>query len=235
MTDGSDASSESLDAIYGRRFGAEHLDSNQDVWVEIARWLQHLVPRDGAVLDIACDRGLFINNIVAARRVASDIRDVRSSLDSDVEFVLSDGLTLADRVAGGSLDCVFMSNYLEHLASSADVLRQLQVAATLLKPGGRVIVLQPNIKLVGPAYWDFLDHKTPLTDKSLVEAAEIAGFHTEQVIVRFLPYTTKSRLPQHPNLVRAYLALPLAWRFLGKQTLYVGRRIGGTPTSGVAS
>ena len=41
---------------------------------------------------------------------------------------------------------------------------------------------------------------------------------------RFLPYTTKSRFPQHPLLVRAYLAFPPAWLVLGRQTLYVGRR-----------
>ena len=37
----------------------------------------------------------------------------------------------------------------------------------------------------------------------------------------FLPFTTNSRLPQSPRLVSAYLHLPLAWRFLGKQTLYI--------------
>ena len=46
----------------------------------------------------------------------------------------------------------------------------------------------------------------------------------EALVTRFLPYTTKSRLPQHPALVRAYLAFPPAWRLLGKQTLYVGER-----------
>jgi hypothetical protein len=36
-----------------------------------------------------------------------------------------------------------------------------------------------------------------------------------------LPYTTKSRLPQHVLLVRA---APPAWLLFGKQTLYVGER-----------
>jgi hypothetical protein len=93
----------------------------------------------------------------------------------------------------------------------------------VLKPGGRMIVLQPNIRFVGAAYWDFLDHKTPLTERSLAEAAETTGFEVERLIPRLLPYTTKSRLPQHPALVRAYLRVPLAWRLLGKQTLLVAR------------
>jgi hypothetical protein len=44
------------------------------------------------------------------------------------------------------------------------------------------------------------------------------------VIPRFLPYTTKSRLPQAPWLVSLYLRFPLVWRILGKQTLVVASK-----------
>jgi hypothetical protein len=84
------------------------------------------------------------------------------------------------------------------------------------------MVLQPNIRLTGPAYWDFVDHKVALTEKSLVEAAELAGFQTEVLIKRFLPYTTKGRLPVSRTLAAVYLRVPPAWRVFGKQTLYVG-------------
>lgn len=86
--------------------------------------------------------------------------------------------------------------------------------------------MQPNIRLIGGAYWDFIDHQTALTDRSLAEAAEMSGFKTRRNIARFLPYTTKSRLPKHPLLVRAYLAFPPAWLLLGKQTLYIGGKDG---------
>ena len=114
-----------------------------------------------------------------------------------------------------------MSNYLEHLEGPAAVIEQLAVARRLLRPGGRVIVLQPNIRLVGGAYWDFIDHRVALTEKSLVEAGSLAGLRTVELITRFLPYSTKSRLPSNPLLVRAYLRFRPAWRLLGKQTLYV--------------
>jgi hypothetical protein len=102
------------------------------------------------------------------------------------------------------------------------VVEQFRVVHKLLKPDGKAIVLQPNIALVGDRYWDFIDHSVALTERSLVEAASLGGFRAETVIKRFLPYTTKSRFPRGPRIVRAYLALPLAWRILGKQTLYVG-------------
>jgi DNA-directed RNA polymerase specialized sigma24 family protein len=47
---------------------------------------------------------------------------------------------------------------------------------------------------------------------------------TRHLIVRFLPYTTKARLPQHRWLVRADPRLPPAWWLLGGQALYVGER-----------
>ena len=85
-------------------------------------------------------------------------------------------------------------------------------------------MLQPNIRLVEAAHWDFLDSQKALTDRSLVEAGESAGFHTERVIKRFLPYSTKSRPPQTRLQVRGYLAFPPVWLVMGKQTLYVGRK-----------
>jgi hypothetical protein len=86
-----------------------------------------------------------------------------------------------------------------------------------------VLVLQPNYRLVGAAYWDFIDHRVALTVRSLEEAARLGGFEMVCVIKRFLPCTTKSWLPRNAALVRAYLAFPPAWLVLGRQTLYVGR------------
>jgi 2-polyprenyl-3-methyl-5-hydroxy-6-metoxy-1,4-benzoquinol methylase len=213
-----------LDGVYGHRFSLVEEQAKDSIWREVARYLQRYVPEDGAVLDLACDRGEFIRNIRARERWATDLRDVRRHLPGDVTFVQSDGLELTKALPNAHFDTVFMSNYLEHLPSGEAVVEQLRVAFELTKPGGRVVVLQPNIRLTGLRYWDFIDHKTALTERSLVEAAEIAGLEQERLVVRFLPFTTKQRLPQTPALVRLYLACPPAWRLLGKQTLYVGRR-----------
>ena len=110
-----------------------------------------------------------------------------------------------------SFGTIFMSNYLEHLESGDAVIEQLRVAAQLLRQGGRLIVLQPNIRLVGPRYWDFIDHRVALTERSLLEAAELAHLRTVELVPRFLPYSTKGHLPTAPALVRTYLRIRPAW------------------------
>lgn len=121
-----------------------------------------------------------------------------------------------------------MSNYLEHLPDSGAVVAQLRVVRELLRPGGRMIVLQPNIRFTKERYWDFIDHHTALTEASLIEAAEVAGLECQLMVPRFLPYTTKSRLPSSAALVRVYLRFPLLWRLFGQQTLFIAARPSGS-------
>ncbi|MCI0584769.1 MAG: class I SAM-dependent methyltransferase [Chloroflexi bacterium] len=215
-----------LEALYQVRFDGDAPSRKLRIWHEIVAFLEPWIPPDGAIIDIACDEGYFIRNVTGRERWATDLRDVGDLADHGVRFVRVDGLELTSAVPVGYFDVAFMSNYLEHLPSSDAVLVQLRQAHRILRPGGRLIVIQPNIRFVGSAYWDFLDHRVALTDRSLAEGVEAAGFEIETLIPRFLPYTTKGRLPQHPALVRAYLRFPPAWRLLGKQTLLVARSTG---------
>jgi len=210
--------------LYEARFDEREVSAKQGVWDEIARYLQRYVDPALPLLDLACDRGHFVRAIQASERWATDIRDMRLALPDEVRFVQSSGLDLASVVPTSYFGTVFMSNYLEHLESADAVIEQLSVVRELLVTGGKIIVLQPNIRLVGPRYWDFIDHRVALTERSLLEAAELAGLGTAQLVTRFLPYSTKGRLPAARLLVRAYLAFSPAWRIMGKQTLYVGVR-----------
>ena len=211
-----------LDELYEARFDEREVSAKQGVWDEIARYLQRYVDPNKPVLDLACDRGHFVRPIESSEKWATDIRDMSAVLPPDVRFVQASGLELDSVLPLGHFGTVFMSNYLEHLDSSDAVIRQLTVVRQLLAPGGRAIVLQPNIRLVGPRYWDFIDHRVALTERSLLEAAELAGLRTHTLVTRFLPYSTKGRLPAAPALVRAYLRLRPAWLLFGRQTLFVG-------------
>ena len=210
-----------LDSLYRERFD-ERAERRKDAnWREICAYLQRYVPINGSVLDVGCDRGYFIRHIQARERWATDMRDMRAALPSEITFVQAQGERLE---LGRTFDRIFMSNLLEHLPGSDAVIALLARCSELLAANGRVIVLQPNIRLIGASYWDFIDHRVALTERSLAEAAQQAGLRTLKIITRFLPYTTKSRIPTHPLLVRAYLAFPPAWRLLGKQTLYIAGR-----------
>lgn len=210
--------------LYEARFDQRESQAKDAMWREIVGYLDRYIDDAAPVLDLACDRGHFIRSVRSTERWATDIRDMRWALEPGVNFVQASGLDLASVLPNGHFGTVFMSNYLEHLPSSDVVIEQLRVAYELLRPGGRLIILQPNIRLTGPRYWDFIDHKVALTDASLLEAAALAKLTTEEVIVRFLPFSTKGRLPTRPALVRLYLRIRPAWLLLGKQTLYVGRR-----------
>jgi SAM-dependent methyltransferase len=213
-----------LDGIYRTRFDERRQAGKMAVWAEIARFLDRWVDPSRPVIDVACDSGYFIRHVRAEERWATDVRDVADLLPSAVRFVQVDGLNLASRVPAGHFGTVFMSNYLEHLRSADEVVEQLRVAFEILAPGGRLIILQPNVRLTGGSYWDFIDHRVPLTERSLVEAVTLAGLRSLHLTTRFLPYSTKGRLPQWPMLVRWYLRFPVAWRILGRQTLLVAER-----------
>ena len=96
-----------------------------------------------------------------------------------------------------------------------------------LRPGGKLIILQPNVRLVGGRFWDFVDHTLPLTERGMAEALETTGFRVLECRARFLPYTTKSRLPQAAWMVRLYLAIRPAQWLLGGQMLVVAERADG--------
>lgn len=213
-----------LPELYEARFDEREVSAKDAVWHEIVGYLQRYIEPDAPVLDLGCDRGHFIRWVEARERWATDIRDMRDALPGDVRFVQASGLDLAGALPAAQFGTIFMSNYLEHLESGDAVIDQLRIVAGLLRPGGLVIVLQPNIRLVGPRYWDFIDHRVALTERSLLEAAELAGLATVDLVTRFLPYSTKGRLPTAPRLVRAYLAFRPAWWLMGKQTLFVGER-----------
>ena len=206
-----------LERIYSRRFDAEE-DYRNLVWKTlIAGWFQAQVPRDAAVLDLGCGYGQFINNVACGRKYAMDANPAsRGKLNPDVQF-LEQNCAEPWNLASGSLDVVFTSNFFEHLLTKADLMKTILEAKRCLRKGGRIIAMGPNIKFLPGSYWDFYDHYLPLTELSMKEALETAGFQAKMVLDRFLPYTMVNA-PKYPvALMRVYMMVPLLWKFFGKQ------------------
>jgi SAM-dependent methyltransferase len=211
----------SLDDQYRRRFEAED-ETRRRVWrALIDAWFRRYLVDAHNVLDLGCGWGPFINQIDVAERYGIDLNpDAANHLDDRVtlfEQAADDRWPLDDH----TLDLVFSSNFLEHLPDRDAVRATLAEAFRCLRPGGRLVLMGPNIKYVGGAYWDFFDHYVPLTEASLVEATELVGFRTETVYGRFLPFTMAGKPPPPSLFVKAYLRFRPAWRVMGKQFLVV--------------
>jgi len=211
---------EELRRTYERRF-SRTISYRREVWRILCQdYFAAQIPKDSAVLDLGSGYGWFINSIECARKFAMELnRSAAEWLDSEVTFLNQD-CSARWPLGDGSLDIVFTSNFLEHLQTKEHLKRTLLQAWRCLRVGGRIIALGPNAKYLAGKYWDFLDHHIALTEQSLGQALELNGFRIEECIPRFLPYTMVSRTPPLV-LVRAYLRLPLAWRFFGKQFLVV--------------
>ncbi len=211
--------SKQLTTIYTQRFAGRE-SYRARVWqVLIRHFFQKFVPADGAVLDLGCGYGEFINQVSCGQKFGMDLNPATAELLApEVSFIeqdCSEPWPLADE----TLDVVFTSNFFEHLPNKETLGLTLEQAQRCLKPGGRLIALGPNIKYLPGAYWDFWDHYLPLTEQSLSEGLRNRGFEIETVLPRFLPYTMVNAPEYPPALLRLYLALPVAWRVLGRQFL----------------
>lgn len=212
-----------LQRIYAQRFSS-NLEYRKSVWcILVSEFFQKLIPKNSAVLDLGCGYGEFINQVDAAQKFGMDLNpDSPKFLAPGVKF-LSQDCSHTWALDSGTLDVIFSSNFFEHLSDKEALGRTLDEAKRCLKTGGsRLIAIGPNIKRTGGAYWDFWDHYLPLTEKSLGEALENRGFKIKTRIASFLPYTAVGKRPAPTFMVKAYLRLPIVWRFFGQQFLVVG-------------
>jgi SAM-dependent methyltransferase len=213
--------SRELQTIYSRRFQWNQ-QYRQRIWRVLANhFFQRHIPPTGAVLDLGCGYGEFINAVNAAAKYGMDLNPASASHLAPEVRMLRQDCSARWELAEDSLDVVFTSNFFEHLPDKATLARTLEQARRCLKPGGRLIAMGPNIKYVPGAYWDFWDHYLPLTEASLSEGLETTGFAVEVCWPRFLPYTMVGAREYPPFFLMCYLKLPWVWRFFGKQFLVI--------------
>lgn len=215
-----------LGRIYANRFDARESAAKLELWrVLVARFLQRYIRRDAVVLDIGGGSCEFINSVQAREKHLIEIHSEAIELAAPGVVVHRvDVLSAAENwPLRAHFDHVFVSNFFEHLEDRHQLFAVLEFCHMALKPGGTLLVIQPNFKYGFREYYDFVDHVLPLTDGSLSEALLAVGFRIERMVPRFLPLTTKGR-PSSPTLLKIYLALPVLWRFFGRQLFVEARR-----------
>ena len=215
---------EELKKIYNRRFSSTAEYRNR-VWkILCADYFSRYIPIDSAVLDLGCGYGEFINNISACEKHGMDLNPAtKQYLQPDIHFHEQD-CSATWPLPSGSLDCVFTSNFFEHLPNKSCLSKTLEQAFKTLKSGGKLIAMGPNIRFLTEEYWDFYDHHVILTEKSLAEALEIAGFQILENHAQFLPYTLVDTKPVPDFFIKLYLQWKLAWKWKGKQFLVIAQK-----------
>lgn len=183
-------------------------------------FFRHRIAPTDCVLDLGAGYGDFINNVVAARRIALDLwPDMPLHAAPGVETIVAPVSGLGG-IAESSVDYAFASNLFEHVpqATFAEVLAQLR---SKLTAKGTLTILQPNYRYAFREYFDDYTHVAIYSHTSLADFLDSQGWEVVETRPRFLPLSVKSRLPVWAPLIRAYLASP--FKPLGKQMLLVAR------------
>jgi len=207
--------------IYEQRF--DNRKERNKLWkILVNNFFQKFIDKNDIVLDFGCGYGEFINNIKSKKRYACDIdRSFKTFLDKNVIFIQNNIQKI--NLPANSVNKIFISNVFEHIGRQ-DIPRLIEELYRILKANGEVLILQPNIRFCAKDYWMFFDHITPIDDRALMEIFSVYNFKLKKKILRFLPYTTKSKIPKFSFLIKLYLNLPLAWRFLGKQSFLIFKK-----------
>lgn len=182
--------------------------SRQGVWREICRYVRRDAPDAKTVLELGAGYCDFINSFEAPRKLAFDLNpEMRAFAGPDVDLRIGDAVLLPG-IEDATIDLVFASNFLEHL--TAEQLGQLlpRVKA-VLRPGGKLALLQPNYRRCGARYFDDDTHVTVFSDDNLAQLLLDYGFRMKKIVPGLLPFSMKSRLPKWPALVRLYLESPI--------------------------
>jgi SAM-dependent methyltransferase len=183
------------------------LAGRQGVWREIVRYVAHDVPGAQSVVELGAGYCDFINQFPARHKVAFDLNpEMKKHAAAEVDLRIADCAGMPG-IAARSVDLVFASNFLEHFAAD-ELAALLPAVAQVLRPGGKLVLLQPNYLRCPEHYFDDPTHKTIFHDRNVAALVEPHGFRVVKLVPGLLPFSMKSRAPKWPLLVRLYLHLP---------------------------
>jgi ubiquinone/menaquinone biosynthesis C-methylase UbiE len=114
--------------------------------------------RDAKVLDLCCGAGeaLVALSEMGFQDLSGIDISVPKPLKDDSRFEVFEGNALATGLPGGQYDLVLNIHSMHHFASAENVGRFLQEAKRLLRPGGRLAIIDfPNSPQIRLAFWFF--------------------------------------------------------------------------------
>jgi SAM-dependent methyltransferase len=212
-------SAEALATYHDIRFAFD--PRRELLWRVLARYLQPWVDPAADMLELGAGYGEYSRSATARRKYALDLNPALANHWGPHVTPLIQSALDPLPIPSSTLATVFASNFFEHftLEQAAVILAE---AKRILKPGGRLIVVQPNFRLEPRRYFDDYTHRTPYTDAGFRDFLRSCGFAIVHCEPRFTPFSLKSRLPVSGWLIRLYLALP--WRPFAGQFLIVAEK-----------
>jgi SAM-dependent methyltransferase len=177
------------------------------VWKAISEYLNQYIPAESTVLDLGSGYCDFINSVNAGNKYAVDSdQSSEEYCNADVTFICAKATELD--LEQEKFDVIFASNFFEHLDDEelAIVFKKIRLS---LKPGGKVIILQPNYYYAYREYWNDYTHKKAFSHTSLCDFLYSQKFQILKVYKRFLPFSFRSHLPKSYWITKFYLYFPL--------------------------
>jgi 2-polyprenyl-3-methyl-5-hydroxy-6-metoxy-1,4-benzoquinol methylase len=136
----------------------------------------------GKVLEIGCGNGNLLNHLATLGWQVQGVEPDRKAAEiaTHRNLPVMCGELSEHSFAPQSFDAIIMSHVIEHIG---DPITLLKICRQLLKPGGRLIILTPNLHALGHRWfgrdWLHLDpprHLNLFTQESMATACRMSGF-----------------------------------------------------------
>jgi SAM-dependent methyltransferase len=198
------------------------LRGRRSVWRSIARYVQRDAPDVETLIELGAGYCDFINQFPAAKKIAFDLNpEMRAHVHPGVDLRVEDATALAS-ISNESIDLIFASNFLEHLEGE-EIDSLLERCFEVLKPLGRLILIQPNHRLCAEHYFDDPTHRTIFDDATIGDWLGRHGLQVRKLVPGLLPFSMNDRLPKSGVLTWLYLNSP--WKPLAAQMYVVAEKI----------
>ncbi len=138
----------------------------------------------GKILDVGCSSGNFLAvNPARIQGIDVDKDAIKKAVSRGLNArYMNIGQKLGFR--GNSFSGIFCSHVLEHLKEPLLALKEMH---RVLRPGGKLCLMTPDIKKYGFRFWDLYDHLHPFTKDSLDGIVYDAGFRKYEIYHSYIP------------------------------------------------
>src|ERR1700676_2802996 len=141
-----------VQAIYQHRFAANEAHRDK-IWRVLTRnYFQRWIRPTDVVLDVGAGYCEFINNIQAQEKFALDLNPVTRLRANPAVKVIEQDVCQNLALDSDSIDVAFSSNFFEHLPHKDDLKHCLSEIHRVLRPGGMLIAMGPNIRFCFDVY-----------------------------------------------------------------------------------